>query len=600
MIPSFAFASLENNLISWWDFENNGIDSHLSNDLTPVNGASYSPGKVGTSADINGNTQYFNLSGSTNIDFSSSDDRTWAFWVKRGSGTTRDRIMGVWGSNGKNSMFLFWDSGQLNISSGEDNITIDTYQASTDISDGSWHFVVVTYYGSGDDRYRVYVDGATYPEAISPAYANLAGSSLDFRIGYVDGNAPDMQIDSVGIWSRLLDSTEITELYNSGNGISYSDFASSSSTTTASTTATSTPPTSTTTPIVIDFDWASTTQVNSATWTIAMLPDTQNLSWANSTVYNNLIQWVADNVAEKNIQFVTSVGDVVEDPLNSGEWQTAQNAFARLDGVVPHGMTMGNHDYDTKWNQMTSGTRFASQWNNYFPLSDHSNDPWLVSSYPENTSENTAAGIVINGEKFLFLNVEFSPRNGVVDWVNQVIASTTPDKTVLTTHYFLDNGAVRYDSSNHDAGYTSGACFYDPTDCNTAVDMWDEIITQNENIILVLNGHSPSTSEVRVDYVNGSPVNQHAFNYQNNTGSNYADSAWVRLYTCDGQTCEATSYNPISNIYKTGSSDQFTFEIEATTTSTSTPPEPDPEYFACLGLFYENNVLKSEEINCPS
>lgn len=219
--------ALTDGLIAWYDFQDNGDDSENSNDLTASGNATYTAsGKVGKAADLpDTSTDYFGGS-ATNITFDGTEDRTFAFWVKRNSGTSRDRIMGIWStpSGDKNFLFTFWDSGELNISSGSGSTTLGTDQSTTDISDGSWHFCVVTYYGTSDDKFRYYLDGSTTAEMTTVA-RNVGTSTAEWRIGQVDALPPDAYIDSVGVWDRVISSSEITELYNSGNGLDYDDIS---------------------------------------------------------------------------------------------------------------------------------------------------------------------------------------------------------------------------------------------------------------------------------------------------------------------------------------------------------------------------------------
>ena len=228
--PKFAEAALTDSLLHWYDCEDDGggntDDSHSTGDLTANGGATLTTGtggKVGEGCDIpDTGTDYFELAGATDIDFSSTEDRTFAFWVKRESGTTRDRIMGIWDGTDKNFLYVYWDSEEARAVSGYDGTTGTAISGTTDIStDAAWHFVVITYDGTADDKFRIYIDGATTAEATSAAESSLNGSNAAFRIGYVDGNTPDMKIDSIGIWSKVISSAEITSLYNSDSGVDY-------------------------------------------------------------------------------------------------------------------------------------------------------------------------------------------------------------------------------------------------------------------------------------------------------------------------------------------------------------------------------------------
>jgi len=78
---------------------------------------------------------------------------------------------------------------------------------------------------------------------------------------------------------------------------------------------------------------------------IVMLPDTQNYlqKWPESFMAQT--DWIGRNRERENIAFVTHIGDVVNDPNGSKEWEAADKAMSQLDGVVPWGVCLGNHDY---------------------------------------------------------------------------------------------------------------------------------------------------------------------------------------------------------------------------------------------------------------
>jgi hypothetical protein len=81
-------------------------------------------------------------------------------------------------------------------------------------------------------------------------------------------------------------------------------------------------------------------------FTIVMLPDTQHYSRKYSDLFMAQTQWIKANRDKENMVFVTHVGDVVNDrKKNTNEWVIAQQAMSVLDGVVPWGVAIGNHDF---------------------------------------------------------------------------------------------------------------------------------------------------------------------------------------------------------------------------------------------------------------
>jgi len=72
-------------------------------------------------------------------------------------------------------------------------------------------------------------------------------------------------------------------------------------------------------------------------------------------------EWVKENRDKENIVFVTHVGDVVNDHKQApDEWVVAQRAMSVLDGVVPWGVAIGNHDFDSLTCRPAKATPFSS------------------------------------------------------------------------------------------------------------------------------------------------------------------------------------------------------------------------------------------------
>ena len=90
------------------------------------------------------------------------------------------------------------------------------------INDGAWHFVIVTFARGGN--MSMYIDNAAAQTASIAAVTGSVNdnSAVGLTIGKDDsGDYWDNLIDEVGMWNRVLTSTEISTLWNSGNGTTY-------------------------------------------------------------------------------------------------------------------------------------------------------------------------------------------------------------------------------------------------------------------------------------------------------------------------------------------------------------------------------------------
>ena len=133
-----------------------------------------------------------------------------SMWAKATAYTFVTTDAGLyWNNNTKNNCYI--RSAYLTCDFGN-NKDINT---SYNWTDYDWHHVVVTKNGTA---VKVYVDGTnTY----SGSFTYTIG---DYNMYFGTGDYHsfrDGKIDEIGLWSRALTSNEITELYNSGNGLTY-------------------------------------------------------------------------------------------------------------------------------------------------------------------------------------------------------------------------------------------------------------------------------------------------------------------------------------------------------------------------------------------
>lgn len=277
-------------------------------------------------------------------------------------------------------------------------------------------------------------------------------------------------------------------------------------------------------------------------FTIVMLPDTQRLC-NNPSVYDELIQYIVDQKVARNIKMVLHVGDTVDDGTNSSFHAIADSALAKLEGQIPFLIGIGNKDYDDG----SGASRTASAFNAAHPLSMYQNYDWFIDDeYPTGETANTAAKITVGQTTYLFINIEYLPRTAAITWAQGIVDDNPDaDHIIVSNHYVLENNGVR--------------------GSNAAItDLWDDFLSQNAKIRLVLSGHVGGTTTTpaaarRTD--NG--VHQHVLNPQTITGDNWADGALVRFYEIDqsDHSVSVTTYNPHNEVAWTDSANQFTFNL---------------------------------------
>lgn len=211
-------SSLPNNLVGYWKFEDNVLDSSPEGKDGTNYGATFVDGKpaLGRCLSFNGIGNYVGVG-----DVSIPDNITVCLWFKaNGDYTTPQAIVcnaqssptliqyGVFFANTNNKIEWLHNGGMPFVTS------------NTSISDDDWHHVVITKAGSsGNWTVKIYIDGSldkttTGITLNSQTTANLSIGQMGSRnVQYFKG-----LIDEVAIYERALELPEIEEIYNSGEG----------------------------------------------------------------------------------------------------------------------------------------------------------------------------------------------------------------------------------------------------------------------------------------------------------------------------------------------------------------------------------------------
>lgn len=219
--------SLEDQIISFWRFEESGgtedrSDDRGGNDFQHQSGTLFaSSGQIGNSIDcsVMSSSSYMSASMSSNLHFGTTTDFTIAFWASLGA--TNGAVQVIYEATyGTPTFKIEVPSSTQNLLVNVDNGFPLTVNSAFPSLSTWYHFVI------GVDRdagLTVYRNGsiADSDSNTSSATNFTAGSSL-----YVCGesaasfSSPFLgQMDSLGIWDRLLNQDEIDALYNGNNNL---------------------------------------------------------------------------------------------------------------------------------------------------------------------------------------------------------------------------------------------------------------------------------------------------------------------------------------------------------------------------------------------
>lgn len=222
--------ALDTNLVSYWKLDEssgNAADSVGSNTLTNTNSATFATGKINNGADLErDSTQYF--AGGDALDMNGNFSISCWIKVESFSGTSRNVTLGKWNdTSNQRSYFLSIAANNLSLFLSPDGaLGLGGGQSdATTINTGAWYHVVVVFnYAAHTCIY--YLNGSKVGNTKTHDATSIYNSTAPVRIGarFDSGGATDLfdgVIDEVGIWTRELSSTEVTSLYNSGNGFQY-------------------------------------------------------------------------------------------------------------------------------------------------------------------------------------------------------------------------------------------------------------------------------------------------------------------------------------------------------------------------------------------
>jgi|GEM_PF-3201311 len=249
-MPSLLIRSIEeddltNSLLSFWNFNGTNSNKYVPNagSLTnalqtgndgrgPVNPGSVVKGKFGNSIGFgtNGNQGLYIPSG----EFPILTTFTMTAWVKLNYTTASQNYSIIadswdgsypWGTQPGWNFFFGTYNGNLTgiVGLGGTYWPNNTIVTDTQVSllDKQWHFCV--FQCSDNNFIRVKVDnGPWFSLSISGSLAGAAPKP--FQVGQNIAQSlynSNCSIDMLGVWNRVLTDTEISNLYNEGNGLEY-------------------------------------------------------------------------------------------------------------------------------------------------------------------------------------------------------------------------------------------------------------------------------------------------------------------------------------------------------------------------------------------
>ena len=301
-------------------------------------------------------------------------------------------------------------------------------------------------------------------------------------------------------------------------------------------------------------------------FTIAVLPDTQNYSEKYPQHYMAQTRWIAEHCKDRNIACVLHLGDVTNRNSTS-EWENAVAAMNQLDGHVPYFMVPGNHDYSDKGSCKDRECGFTSA----FPVDKFRDLATFGGVYDREPDrmENSYHLFTAGGRDFLSLCLEFGPRRDVVRWANEVVSQHPKRAAILTTHAYVYFDSSRYDwkingTKQNWNPHSYGVAKATNNDVSDGEELWNGLVAKHENFILTLNGHVLADGLGRL--VSQTPakrdVHQMLVNYQMRP---QGGDGWLRLleFQSDGKTLKVHDYSPTRNQRNESEQNKFVLALSS-------------------------------------
>lgn len=218
--------SLLTSLQVWWDLSSVNA-TYSSNNLTNVNTVTFSTGKVGNASyHVRASSQYLTIADNDAV---SLGDRDWTicgwFYLDNTSNvqTIRAKRNGTGSGQGEFTLIYNTTGGKLEFYCFNSTTGVNAaLQSSSTISATTWYFYVVWHDNTANKLYMKVNEGTTTEVALT--VVPYDGANVMY-IGAQNTGSPalfmDGRNDECAIWQRVLTSSEMTYLYNSGTGRTY-------------------------------------------------------------------------------------------------------------------------------------------------------------------------------------------------------------------------------------------------------------------------------------------------------------------------------------------------------------------------------------------
>lgn len=288
-------------------------------------------------------------------------------------------------------------------------------------------------------------------------------------------------------------------------------------------------------------------------FTLIGLPDTQyyvsSLAGGSPSIFHAQTQWIVNERQNRNIAFVTHLGDCVEHgDAVPAEWTVADAAMGRIEDAlsvnqpegIPFGIAVGNHDQSPIG--VAQGATTTS-FNNVFGVQRFEGRSYFGGHYGDN-NDNHFELFSAGGLNFIVIHFEYDPNpdQSVLVWADSLLKRYAKRRAILVSHYFINSG--------------------DPVTIGNQGWVTYSRLSANPNLFLMLNGHVPGEGR-RTEYAQGRPIHMLVANYQSRPRGG---DGWLRIleFSPKSNVIRVRTYSPTLDEYEADadSSSQFTLPYD--------------------------------------
>lgn len=230
--------------------------------------------------------------------------------------------------------------------------------------------------------------------------------------------------------------------------------------------------------LISDTQWVSPDLVETPKnydYSMAIIGDTQIVTKKYPTELHKIYDYVLDKKESDKIAYCIGLGDIT-DGNSDTEWELAKSQIDRMNNKVPYLVNRGNHDS-------------SAQFNKYFGPNNSFYSGSFDGSLSGQKNENTYRFLDAGKENYLIFTLDYGASDNVLEWAGGVIEDNPECKVIITTHGYLFRDGTTLDQNDVCPPATTGGY-------NNGDHMWNKLMSQYENIQLVLCGHDPTDNIV--------------------------------------------------------------------------------------------------------